>query len=240
MSANKYFDKIQNLIDKIKETQYEKIVEVSKIFVEKIKEDKMIHVFGTGHSHIIGVEMFARAGGLANVNAMLDDTITTADGARKGSMTERLSGLAEIIWDQYKIDKDDVMIIISNSGRNSVPVEMAIKAKEEGVTLIAITSLDHSKKCKSRHSSEKRLFELADIVIDNCVPGGDSLLEFNGTKAGPGSTIAGVSIVNSIVTETLKTLTEEELPIPVFGSQNVDGYNNDDLYEKYSSRVKHM
>ncbi len=240
MSAEKYIEKIQGLISIIKETQYDKIVKVSSIFASKIKEDKMIHVFGTGHSHMIGIEMFVRAGGLANINAMLDDTITTAAGARKGSEMERLSGLAEIIWNQYNINKEDVMIIISNSGRNAVPVEMAMKAKKEGLTLIAITSMCHSKACASRHPSGKRLFEIADIVLDNCVTEGDSLLDFDGVRSGPGSTVAGAVIVNSIVAETLKMLNEENYKLPVFTSQNVDGYNNDDLYEKYAGRVKHM
>jgi len=96
---------------------------------------------------------------------------------------ERLSGLAEIVWDQYEIDKDDAMIIISNSGRNYVLVEIAIKAKKKELILVAITSLDHSKNYQSRHCSAKRVFELADIVIDNCIPGGDSLLDFNGIKS---------------------------------------------------------
>lgn len=240
MSAKKYIEEIQKLVDTIRETQYEKIIEVSKIFVEKIKQDKIIHIFGTGHSHMISEELFDRAGGLANINAMLDDTVTIATGARKGSKTERLSGLAEIVWDQYIIDKDDVMIIISNSGRNSVPVEMAMKAKKEGLTLIAITSLDHSKNCESRDPSGKKLFEIADIVLDNCVPGGDSLLDFNGIKSGPGSTIGGVTILNSIVAEALKVLTEEGIALPILGSQNIDGTNNEDLYAKYKDRVKHI
>lgn len=241
MSAVKYFEKIQELINTLKSTQYENIIEVAEIFAQKVKENKMIHVFGTGHSHVIGIEMFVRAGGLANVNAMLDDTITTAAGAMKGGRVERLNGLAEIIWDQYQIDKNDVMLIISNSGRNSVPIEMAMKAKENGMTLIVITSLDHSKSCESRHSSGKKLYELADIILDNCVPGGDSLLEFNGVKSGPGSTLAGVTIVNSILSETLAILTNEAADIPVFRSQNLDGRNNnDDLCKKYGSRVKHM
>lgn len=240
MSAKKYFKKINELLDTVEDTQYSKILEVAKIFAEKVKQDKLIHVFGTGHSHMIGIEMFVRAGGLGNVDAMLDDTITTAAGARKGSVTEKLDGLAEIIWDQYEIDKDDLMIIISNSGRNSVPVEMAMKAKKEGLTLIAITSLNHSKSCESRHSSGKRLFEIADIVLDNCVPSGDSLLDYNGVKSGPGSTIAGVTIVDAIVSETLEILTKEGYPLPVFGSQNADGFNNDDIYAKYAHRIKHM
>ena len=183
--------------------------------------------------------MFIRAGGLANINTMLDDTITSANGARKGSMMEIVSDLAEIVWDQYEIDKDDAMIIISNFGRNYVPGEIAIKAKKKELTLVAITSLDHSKNCQSRHCSGKRLFELADIVIDNCIPGGDSLLEFGAVKSGPGSTLAGVFIVDCILAETLKILKEKGLPLPIFIRQNVDGYNNG-RYNKYRSRIKHM
>ena len=84
------------------------------------------------------------------------------------------------------------------------------------------------------------MFEIADIIIDNCVPGGDSLLEFGGTKSGPGSSLAGIFIVNSILAETLKMLHEKGITLPIFTSQNVDDYNNDDLYQKYSSRIKHM
>jgi len=160
--------------------------------------------------------MFIRAGGLANINTMLDDTITSANGARKGSMMERVSDLAEIVWDQYEIYKDDAMIIISNFGRNYVPGEIAIKAKKKELTLVAITSLDHSKNCQSRHCSGKRLFELADIVIDNCIPGGDNLLNFNGIKSEPGSTIAGVFIVNSIFSRNIKNINGKRISSSCF------------------------
>lgn len=240
MSATKYIEEIQKLIIKVEETQMDNIKKAAKVFAETIKKDKIIHVFGTGHSHIIGIEMFVRAGGLAAVNAMLDDTIITNFGARKSSKMERLPGLAKIIWDQYSINKGDIMVIISNSGRNSVPVEMAMLAKEKGIYLIALTSLSHSKSCESRHSSGKRLFEIADLVIDNCVPKGDFLLDFNGVTSGPASTIAGSLIVNSIVAETLNILSKEGYKLPVYTSQNIDGYNNDDLYEKYDGRIKHL
>jgi len=240
MSAEKYIKKVHSLINKLENTQIDTIKEVASLFAKKIKEDKIIHIFGTGHSHIIAIETFVRAGGLANINAMLDENVTTQCGARKGSEMERLSGLADIIWNQYCIDSEDIIIIISNSGRNSVPVEMALRAKEEGLKVIAITSMDHTQKYESRHKSGKRLFEIADIVIDNCVPSGDGLLNFAGIKSGPGSTITGAIIVNSILTETLKILSNENIKLPVFTSQNVDGYNNDDLYDKYEGRIKHI
>jgi uncharacterized phosphosugar-binding protein len=240
MSSLNYIDAVQNLVNEIKETQNENIVKAAEKFAETIKNDKIIHVFGTGHSHMIGIEMFVRAGGLANVEAMLDNTILTNFGAMKGGSIERLSGLAEVIWNDYDIQKGDIMIIVSNSGRNAVPVEMAMLAKEKGIYLIALTSLKHSKNCESRHESGKRLFEIADLVIDNCAPKGDGLLDFNGVQSGASSTIAGSVIVNSIVAETLSILSKEGYKLPVYVSQNVDGYNNDDIYEKYKKRIKHI
>lgn len=240
MSAKKYYNEITKLLDKVEETQYETILEVANIFANAVKEDKIIHFFGTGHSHMIGIEMFVRAGGLANINAMLDPTITTAAGAEKGSYMEKVDGLADIIYDQYTIDANDVMVIISNSGRNSVPVQMAMRAKKEGLKVIAITSYDHSKSCASRDASGKKLYELADIVLDNCCPKGDAVIEYGQVKSGPASTIAGAFIVDSILQETLDILYKENVQLPIFVSQNTDNFNNDHLYEKYRPRIKHM
>ena len=240
MLSLNYIDEVQKLISNIKESQKDNIKKAAEVFAETIKKDKIIHVFGTGHSHMIGIEMFVRAGGLANVEAMLDNTILTNFGAMKGGEIERLSGLAEVIWNDYEINEGDIMVIVSNSGRNAVPVEMAMLAKEKGIYVIALTSLNHSQSVESRHESGKRLFELADLVIDNCAPKGDGLLDFDGVQSGASSTIAGSVIVNSIVTETLSILAKEGQKLPVYVSQNVDGYNNDHIYEKYKNRIKHI
>lgn len=238
MSSLSYLNNVQDLVSKIKETQMENINKAAKLFARTVKDDKIIYVFGTGHSHMIGIEMFARAGGLANVQAMLDVDTLTSSGARRGGAIERLSGLAEIIWNDYEIEAGDVMLIVSNSGRNAVPVEMAMQAAKEDIYTIALTSLEHSRSIGSRHESGKRLFEVADLVIDSCVPKGDGMLDFNGVQSGPSSTVAGAVIVNAIVSEALKMLTAEGHKLPVFVSQNVDGYNNDELYAKYKDRIK--
>ena len=235
-----YTNILIHLMNKIENEEKDNITKAVSIFVETIKNNKIIHTFGTGHSHMIGIEMFARAGGLANINAILDPDAITSNGARRSALIEQLSGLADIIYDNYMISKGDVMIIISNSGRNSVPIEMAIRAKKEGIFTIALTNLEQSKKTSSRHSSGKNLYEFVDLVLDTHAPFGDASLEVGSIKTGPVSTITSIFILNTIIHEALKVLHAQEEMLPVFQSQNVDGFNNDELYAKYEDRVKHF
>ena len=207
---------------------------------DTIINDKVIHTFGTGHSHMIGLELFVRAGGLANVNGMLDSLVTTAEGARRSAEVERIPGLASIIWDQHTIAQDDIIIVISNSGRNAMPIEMAMKAKEYGMKLIGITSMAQSRQYPSRHHSGKKLYEICDLVIDNHVPSGDGLMNIDNNLTGAASTMSGVFIVNTIATEAMKIAAKKGAKIPIYHSQNIDGYSNEELYEKYQNRVKHL
>ena len=234
-----YMNKVIELFDKIYRSEKEKIKELAVIFADNIKSDHMIHVFGTGHSHMIGIELFRRAGGLANVNALLDPDVLTSFGARRSGAIEKLPGVADIIYDNYQISKGDIMIITSNSGRNAMPIEMAMRAKKEGVFTIAMTNLHQSQHTTSRHPSGKRLFECVDYVLDSCVPDGDALMEVGGVATGPGSSLSGMILLNTIVNEALKILDDQGIALPVLQSQNVDGFNNEKLYKKYASRVKH-
>jgi len=122
-----YLEKAKHQIEKIAASQYENIQKASKLFAKAIIEDKIIHAFGTGHSQMIATEMFARACGLANVNAIMDDLVMLGSGARRAASIERISGLADLLWDKYEIKKGDLMVIISNSGRNAMPVEIALR-----------------------------------------------------------------------------------------------------------------
>jgi uncharacterized phosphosugar-binding protein len=228
------------LLEKIDQEQGEQMKLAAEWVADNIREDRMIHVFGTGHSHMIGIEMFVRAGGLANVNAMLDPDVLTSNGARRSGALEKLPGLADILYDQYDICTGDIMIVISNSGRNAMPIEMAMRAQKEGVKVIALTNLKQSEQITSRHPSGKRLFECADLVIDSCVPFGDAMMEVGGLPTAPGSTLSGVATINVIVNEAMMALAKEGHPLPVFASQNVDGFDNDALYDKYIGRVRHI
>ncbi len=235
-----YLEEIKKLIDKLSTKQNKQLNRASKMVADVIARDGIIHTIGTGHSQMIAMEMFGRASNIANVNAIMDDLVLLASGARRSAEIEQVSGLAEIIWNSYKFEKTDLIIIISNSGRNAIPIEMAMKAKEEGLNVIAITSLEQSQKYKSRHKSGKRLFEIADLVIDNCVPSGDGVMKTDQKLIGPASSVLGILIVNILTTEAIKINKKNGISVPIFQSQNIDETDNDGLYKRFESRIKHL
>lgn len=235
-----YMNKITEVLEKSYETNKDLIKDLSVKFAENIKTGHVIHTFGTGHSHMVGIELFARAGGLGNVDAMLDPDTLTAFGAQRSGAIEKLSGLADIIYDQYNIQKGDIMIITSNSGRNAVPIEMAMRCQKEGIYTVAVTNLKQSKNTTSRHPSGKRLFECVDAIIDTAGPTGDSMMTIGSIKTGPASSITSMFLLNTIVTEAIKILDAEGIKAPVLQSQNVDGFDNDAIYKAYEGKVKHF
>lgn len=235
-----YGDKIIDLLKVAEEKNKETIKLLAEKFAENIENDKLIHTFGTGHSHMLGIELFARAGGLGNVDALLDPDTLTASGAIRSSAIEKTSGLSDIIYDSYNIEKGDIMIITSNSGRNNMPIEMAMRCQKEGVFVVAITNLEQSSNTTSRHSSGKRLFECADAIIDTCAPSGDASLDLDGIKTGPTSSIVSMYLINTIVSEAIKIVLSRGKRPYVFQSQNVDGFDNDAIYEHFKGRVKHF
>ncbi|NLY62321.1 MAG: SIS domain-containing protein [Erysipelothrix sp.] len=235
-----YISLVQDLFDKVNNEQAEEIMTLAKEMATNIRDNKIIHVFGTGHSHMIGIELFCRAGGLANVNAILDQDTLTSNGARRSGALEKLSGLADIMYDQHNIQPGDMMIITSNSGRNAVPIEMAMRAQKEGIYTVALTNYEQSKKTTSRHHSGKKLYEFADLILDNCVPEGDAMEEVGGVLTAPASSLSSMLILNTAVNEALKILAADGVELPIFQSQNVDGFDNDALYAKYEDRVKHF
>lgn len=235
-----YMNEVQKLCEKAALVNKENIKILAEKIAENCKSDHVIHTFGTGHSHMIGIELFGRAGGLGNVDALLDPDVLTSNGAQRSSALEKLSGVADIVYDNYKIEPGDMMIISSNSGRNAMPIEMAMRCQKEGVYTVAVTSKEVSAAMKSRHASGKHLFECADLVLDTCVPEGDSLVAYGGLKTGPGSTIVSVFLLDTAVCEAIKLLRAEGFQPYVFQSQNVDGFDNDAIYAKYDGRVKHF
>ena len=237
---NSYQSEILKLLDLVVKVNKTSLPKAVQLFANAIMENKIVHTFGTGHSHIIGLELFARAGGLANVNAMLDSSLIAIEGARRSAKMERISGLASVIWEQHTINEGDIFLIISNSGRNAMPNEMALLAKNAGHKVIAITSIEQSKKYPSRIKGLPKLYEIADIVLDNCAPTGDGILTVGGKLVGAASTLTGCFLANQVSTDAMIIAESNGCILPIYSSQNIDGHNNEDLYAEFENRIKHL
>ena len=246
MSAEKYIQAAKNLIEKIENSQMDAIRQVADLVTEAIINEKLVFIYGAGHSSILCIETFARAGGLANMQAMLDAGLYMISGAQRQGGFERLPGYASCMVNDYGISEGDLVIVISNSGRNPAPVEMALEVKKLGATVVGLTSLAHSNSVTSNDPSGKKLMEIADIVIDNGCPPGDAMIELPDLlpRVGPGSTVAGAVILNSIVTQSAANLLEKGIKPPVALSGNLpegEEYNKSfrKQREKFSRQMRH-
>jgi uncharacterized phosphosugar-binding protein len=233
---------MQAVLDRIVDTQMENIKRAGELVAEAIAKDGLVYTFGTGHSHVVAEEVSLRAGGLLAVDAILEPSLTGHTKMWQSLFMERLEGMAEIIADYYEISPDDVLVIISNSGRNAVPIEMAKTARDRGLPVIAVTSMEMSQGTDSRHSSGKKLYQLADVVIDNCCPMGDCLLNLEGARApvGGGSGVAGMFIIHSVMVEATQRLIDRGIDPPVGLAGNLDGAEeyNRPILERYKHRLK--
>lgn len=240
-----YFRTAIQTIEKVMDTQAETLDLAAAWITDSIEKDGVLHLFGAGHSHAITEDVFWRAGGLAPVNAILDYGYTLLGGGSptRGTRLERLEGYSEIILDNYDLRPGEILIVVSQSGINPGPLEAALSAKSKGLKVIALTSLEQSQNAKSRHSSGKRLFEIADLAIDNCVVPGDACIEIAPglPKAAPLSTVVSCSILQSLVAEVATRLYLDGYEPPIWLSANVPGGDQrlDQLMERYGgSRLK--
>lgn len=238
--ASRYFAEIQRLLNKVLETQNEAIEQAIVATANALQQGGTVYAFGTGHSHMLAEELFYRAGGLVKVHPILDEPLMLHVGASRSSHIERLPGYAATLLD-YGVSptEKDVFFIFSNSGRNAVPVEMAIEVKKRGATVICITNLTHSGQSSSRHPSGKRLFELCDIVLDNCGCIGDAAMRLGDKTCGPTSTVIGAAILQSIACGAVEELQNRGVEPEVFSSSNVDGGDaiNEQFIQKYQKDI---
>ena len=248
MSAEQYILEIKKLIGKVEETQLDNIRRAAELVADSIMRGRLVYVFGTGHSSLLSMEVFARAGGLFQMQPILDAGLDFGSGANRQGGFERLPGYSRVVIQDYDIAPDDVMIVISNSGRNPTPVEMALEGKKRGATIIALTSLPHSMSVSSNDPSGKRLFEIADVVLDNGCVAGDGLVKLEGLPppVGPGSGVVGALILNAIVVQAAKNLLDRGATPAVAFSGNLEGaqeYNENVLGEamnKFWRQMRHM
>lgn len=210
-------------LEAIAEKQLNAIHTAAGWVAETVSQGGLLFITGSGHSHMLAEEIFYRAGGLVAVNPILDPALMLHEAAVRSSALERLEGLAEIHLQDAGLSQKDILVVVSNSGRNAFPVEAALAGKRIGCRVIALTSVQHSQQVSSRHSSGKRLFELADLVLDTCVGYGDAAIELPrlGVKVGPLSTVAGAAIINAVVAQAAQVMAEQGHKPELFVSANL-------------------
>ncbi|MCS7248971.1 MAG: SIS domain-containing protein [Anaerolineales bacterium] len=238
-----YFARVYESLQQAEQSQSENVYKAAQLTAQRLIAGNILHVFGTGHSHILAEEIFFRAGGLVQVNAILDPALMLHLSASKSTDLERLQNYARIVLERYDLQEGDVLLVVSNSGRNAVPIEAALYGKEHGLHVIAMTSAAAYAALPSRHPSGKKLADVADIVIDTCVPEGDASLSLPGLEQrfGPLSTILGATLIQALVCATIEEMLRHQVQPKVLISANVDsGQDHAALFQEYRRRIRHF
>ncbi len=229
--GRRYLATAQELIGRLAGEEWPNILSASQLIASALERKNSVHVFGTGHSHMLAEEMYYRAGGLVRVHPILFEGLMLHASATLSTSLERLPGLAEALLADHPIAKGDVLIAASNSGSNAVTSELVRQARDGGASIIAITSMRHATSSEARPTDLPRLHELADVVIDNggCV--GDAAVEIDGfpKKVAPTSSVVGTAILNAIVAETVYLLVSRGVTPEVYSSSNTTVGDADNL-----------
>jgi uncharacterized phosphosugar-binding protein len=236
-----YFQKVNERLELVLKHEKGNLKKAAYVVSEAIQKGGIIQLFGCGHSHILTEEVFYRAGGLVPIKPIFFEPLMLHEGAVRSSMLERMNDFAKNFIDHEDIRPEDVFFVLSTSGRNPVPIDVALTAKEKGAYTIAITSLEYSKSQPSRHKSGKLLCEVVDLVINNYSVKGDAILSHESVSVpfSPTSTVVGSAILNAIFSEAIVLMAENGLEPPIFLSGNIDGADehNNRLIAKYKERI---
>ena len=225
-----YLQKCTGIIEKVK-AQQQQIQQTAQWFAQSIIEGRVVHLFGTGHSRIMVEEMWPRYGSFPGFNPIVElsltfhNNVTGANGQRQAMFLENVSGLAERILRNFNLSEKDCALIVSSSGSNIVPIEMAELFQQKKIKTVALITTEHSAKSKSKRSDAKKLTDFSDIILDTGAPVGDSMIYIDGleTPVSPGSTVGGIMIINCIKAELAKLLTEAGQPPKVLTAACIVG-----------------
>lgn len=251
MSAAEYLHKAAAILSQIQATQMDAIQSAAHACASSIAAGRAVYVFGSGHSVIPTLDLFPRYGGYVGFVPIMDPrlmwfNVTGPGGARELLWLERTEGYIQQVLLSYNLDPRDTMIVYSHGGLNAAPVEMALAAKDKGLTVIAVTSASNRRLNRPIHSSGKSLADASDIVIDNCCPPEDALVELPGRpeRVGGSSTWAAMAITQALTSETAAQLQAMgKLPDRIFVSPNVQGVppdNNAQVFRDYMEYVKKL
>jgi len=247
-----YIDKCRNIADKVEEQQTQ-IANAANWFAQSILAGRVVHVFGSGHSRIMVEEMWPRYGSFPGFNPIVELSLTYhnnvvgANGQRQAMFLENVPGLAERILRNFSLSEKDTALVISSSGCNIVPIEMAELFQQRGIKVVAIVTKAHLEKSKSKRSDGKKLSDFADLVLDSGAPVGDSMITIENlqTPVSPGSTVGGVIIINSIKAEVARLLTEAGQPPKVLTASAIVGDEKakqlfESAYDEHAHRLAEL
>lgn len=241
-NMKEFLEQVEKKLELVEKEEQDAIQQAAQVLFESFTNQLVVHVFATGHSHMFMEELFYRAGGLVPINPIFVPSLMQHEGAIRSTHLERLSGLAKEIYSSIEKLPQEPFIIVSNSGINAVPIEMAMLAKQDGHPVIAVTSVEMSTQSESRAIQQKKLYEIADIVIDNHVPFGDGVLAYEHTPIGAVSSIIGSFIAQSLVLGVIEKYKEKGITPPIYQSANTPGgdTHNQTLYTTYQTRIRSL
>lgn len=250
-AADRWLAAARDVLDAVTATQGDAIEAASRIFADSIAADRLVHVFGSGHSRMNTEEMFPRIGSYPGFHPIAELALSNhvgvvgPNGLRQAMYLEKVPGFARIILQQIKVHPGDSFLIFSSTGINGTVIELALLVKAMGLPVVAVTSLDHGRATASRHPSGKRLAEVADVTVDNCSPAGDAAVDIEGVphKVGPTSSIGAIAVVNALKARTAELLAERGVTPVVLTSPHFVGSAEGEqqlerVYEEYFRRVR--
>ena len=247
---SQYLRAVRQAIDGIEATQLPAIREAARHFATTILAGRLVHVFGTGHSRMAVEEMFPRYGSFPGFHPIVElsmsyhNPVVGANGQRQAMFLENVQGFGPVLWRNFAVTRDDALLAISSSGCNAVTIDVALEAKSLGMFVVALTSLANAAASTSRHESGRKLHEVADLVLDQQAPPGDSAVWIPGleTPVAPLSSITGCTIINLIKAEVARLLTEAGQPPKVLTAACHLGAERarelfEETYDDYRRRV---
>jgi uncharacterized phosphosugar-binding protein len=250
-AAARWFDAAEDAQRRLRATQLDAIERAAALCAETIASDRLVHVFGSGHSRMNTEEVFPRIGSFPGFHPIVELSLTSyhgvvgPNGLRQAMHLERVEGFGRVILQQIKLHRGDAFLIFSSTGINGVVIDVALLAGAMGLPVVAVTSLAHSSATPSRHSSGRKLADIADVVIDNMSPPGDAALSIDGLehRVAPLSSIGAISIVNALKARTAELLVERGAPPVVLASPHFVGERSgaeqlERVYEEYFRRVR--
>ena len=241
IDALRFKDEISALLDHLYESQKDNLEAVAQAMKECIEAGGVVHVFGSGHSVGLGIDIKNRTGALVPIHIMEMSDFVTKGGVPvdefmdKKNIFERKPGVANKLYDLYDIRPQDIFFVISNSGINGIVIDIADLAKRNGHKVVIITSMKHTLAEEPRHPSGKKLYEFGDIIIDNCGPHGDALIETDGVaKVCSVSSICNNCIAQALAARTVELLKEDGFELPILTG---DKKHDEELIKKYEGRA---